>query len=80
MSNMPNYMQLYADAKEDKQFWIERSKRFETTLRDHFATAAMQDILASEADLHRDCYIKGIASQAYKQADAMLAEREKIHE
>ena len=58
------------------------------TLRDYFAAAALQGMLASDAGMgdveetgvfpfHHDHAIKGTAARAYKIADAMLAERAK---
>lgn len=45
------------------------------TLRDYFAAKAMQGILAKYGEYDSD-----IASDAYKMADAMLAEREKAND
>jgi hypothetical protein len=45
------------------------------SLRDHFAGLAMQGLIV--ADRERDWDIKLNADDAYKQADEMLAEREK---
>ena len=49
------------------------------TLRDYFAAKAMQGIFASNAEHdHEDEHIfDAVAEAAYKQADAMLAAREK---
>jgi hypothetical protein len=45
------------------------------SLRDHFAGLAMQAMIAADV---REVYANGdVAEIAYKQADAMLAEREK---
>jgi hypothetical protein len=49
--------------------------REQITLRDHFAGLAMQGLIV--ADRERDWDIKLNADDAYKQADEMLAEREK---
>jgi hypothetical protein len=49
--------------------------REEVSLRDHFASLAMQGLLA--ADKRRQLGEKGVCLIAYSQADAMLAEREK---
>lgn len=51
----------------------------EASLRDRFAMAAMQGLLASDARFCREDYDKTvdlIAATAYEQADAMLAARE----
>ena len=48
------------------------------SLRDHFAGLAMQAMIAADV---REVYANGdVAEIAYKQADAMLAEREKAHD
>lgn len=46
----------------------------EQALRDHFAGLAMQNLVTN---LNSDEMYKGIATTAYKMADAMLKEREK---
>ena len=49
--------------------------QFPGSLRDYFATAAMQGLLASDATLRST--FDEISSSAYAQADSMLQEREK---
>ncbi len=52
--------------------------REDLRLRDHFAGLAMQAMIAADV---REVYANGdVAEIAYKQADAMLAEREKAHD
>ena len=45
------------------------------TLRDYFAAKALQGLVVSEAGLT----FKAVAEDAYKYADAMLAERQKAY-
>ena len=50
------------------------------TIRDYFAAKAMQGFYASliaEPESDPDYFHENVAKAAYKQADAMLAEREK---
>ena len=46
------------------------------TLRDYFAAKAMQGFCATLDDVHGDPYWDVLATDAYKQADAMLKARE----
>ncbi len=64
------YREGYMDGKAFKDRHI--------TIRDHFAGLAMQAMIAADV---REVYANGdVAEIAYKQADAMLAEREKAHD
>jgi hypothetical protein len=50
------------------------------TLRDHFAGLAMQGMTDPQPKFYCTDDIDSVAKLAYKQADAMLAEREKAHD
>jgi hypothetical protein len=47
------------------------------TLRDYFAAKAMSALIGDQVDKHGYATVHGIASEAYKMADAMLKERSK---
>ena len=67
------------------QFWVDKTEQYDAvfshigqmqgmTLRDYFAAAALQGVLACPDS---DGTFKEFSAVAYKHADAMLAEREK---
>lgn len=69
--NLPNYTD--EEFKQIKNVLLGRSKQTEETLRDEFAKAAMQGLLAADSyDSYDD-----MAEVSYQIADTMLKEREK---
>ena len=61
--------------QSEKQNFVTKGMK----LRDYFASAAMQGLLASySADAEIDGLEPRIASQSYDMADAMIAERSKL--
>lgn len=72
----PAFPQLdaYVDANGQKPVYVSEGGM---SLRDWFAGMAMQGIISSPGDLDRYYEEDVVATNAYKMADAMIAERAK---
>ena len=73
MSNEPAFPRAY-----DAHSWVGKDEPKGMSLRDYFAAKAMQAILINRESKYSGELMQLIAETAYEQADAMLAERDKL--
>ena len=69
--------ELPPNAEPEKLYAIPRVRERGMSLRDYFAAAAMQALLYESIKIEGDATTYRVARDAYRVADAMLAERAK---